>query len=73
MAGLYKITPQAITRHIKASYEEDKLGQNPTCKYYLQVGMEGNRQVSRNKQHYSLAMIITVAGFQFSQIACVST
>jgi hypothetical protein len=60
MADLYQISPQAITQHIKAIYEEDELEQNLTCKSYLQVGMEGSRQVSRNKQHYSLSVIIAV-------------
>lgn len=60
MADLYQISPQAITQHIKAIYEEDELDQNLTCKSYLQVGMEGSRQVSRNKQHYSLSVIIAV-------------
>ncbi|SQB40588.1 Virulence protein [Citrobacter koseri] len=48
IANLYQITPQAITQHIKAIYEEGELEQNATCKSYLQVKQEGNRQVSRN-------------------------
>ena len=46
ISELYQITPQAITQHIKAIYEEEELVQNLTCKYYLQVGLEGNRQVT---------------------------
>lgn len=60
MADLYQISPQAITQHIKAIYDDGELEQNLTCKFYLQVAMEGNRQVSRNKQHYSLPVIIAV-------------
>jgi len=60
ISELYQVTPQAITQHIKAIYEEGELIQDPTCKYYLQVGMEGKRQVKRNKLHYSLAMILAV-------------
>ncbi len=60
MADLYQISPQAITQHIKAIYEEGEADQDLTCKSYLQVGMEGSRQVSRNKQHYSLPVIIAV-------------
>ncbi len=60
MSELYNITPQAITQHVKAIYEEEELVQNSTCKYYLQVGIEGSRQVTRNKLHYSLPMIIAV-------------
>jgi hypothetical protein len=60
MADLYQISPQAITQHIKAVYDEEELDQNLTCKSYLQVALEGDRQVSRNRQHYSLPVIIAV-------------
>lgn len=51
------MTPQAITQHIKATYEEAELEQNATCKSYLQVQQEGARQVSRNILHYSPPLI----------------
>lgn len=76
IASLYQVTPQAITQHIKAIYEENELEQNVTCKSYLQVRQEGTRQVSRNTLHYSLPIIIamgyrvrSVRGTQFRQWA----
>lgn len=70
------MTPQTITRNIKAIYEESELEQNVTCKSYLQVRQEGTRQVSRNTLHYSLPIIIAVGyrvrsvrGTQFRQWA----
>lgn len=60
IANLYQVTPQAITQHIKAIYEEGELEQNATCKSYLQVQREGARQVSRNMLHYSLPVILAV-------------
>lgn len=76
IAHLYQITPQAITQHIKAIYEEGELEQNSTCKSYLQVQQEGSRQISRNKLHYSLPVILAVGyrvrstrGKQFRQWA----
>ncbi|WP_039030215.1 virulence RhuM family protein [Leclercia adecarboxylata] len=76
LASLYQVTPQAITQHIKAIYEEGELEQNATCKSYLQVRTEGNRQVSRNTLHYSLPVIIAIGyrvrssrGTQFRQWA----
>lgn len=76
IASLYQVTPQAITQHIKAIYEENELEQNVTCKSYLQVRQEGTRQVSRNTLHYSLPIIIAVGyrvrsvrGTQFRQWA----
>ncbi len=52
---------QAITQHIKATYEEAELEQNATCKSYLQVQQEGARQVSRNILHYSLDLNLAPA------------
>ncbi|ENJ9373862.1 virulence RhuM family protein, partial [Salmonella enterica] len=76
IANLYQITPQAVTQHIKAIYEEGELEQNATCKSYLQVQQEGSRQVSRNRLHYSLPVILAVGyrvrsprGTQFRQWA----
>ncbi len=76
IASLYQITPQAVTQHIKAIYEEGELEQNATCKSYLQVQQEGGRQVSRNRLHYSLPVILAVGyrvrsprGTQFRQWA----
>ncbi|MBL0872369.1 virulence RhuM family protein [Serratia nevei] len=76
IANLYQVTPQAITQHIKAIYEEAELEQNATCKSYLQVQQEGARQVSRNLMHYSLPVILAVGyrvrsprGTQFRQWA----
>lgn len=60
ISELYQVTPQAITQHIKAIFDEGELEQNLTCKHYLQVQMEGGRSVERNKLHYNLAMIIAI-------------
>ena len=76
MAELYQVTPQAITQHIRAVYDEGELDQNSTCKDYLQVQLEGNREVSRKRLHYSLPVILAVGyrvrsarGTQFRQWA----
>ncbi|BBG60702.1 2-hydroxyacid dehydrogenase [Providencia rustigianii] len=76
IANLYQVTPQAITQHVKAVYEEGELVQNSTCKSFLQVRREGNRQVNRNTLHYNLSMILaigyrvrSVRGTQFRQWA----
>lgn len=60
ISELYQVTPQAITEHIKAIFDEGELEQNLTCKHYLQVQMECGRSVERNKLHYNLAMIIAI-------------
>ncbi|EGQ8678598.1 hydroxyacid dehydrogenase [Vibrio parahaemolyticus] len=60
MADLYQVSSQAITQHIKAVYSEEELEQNSTCKDYLQVQLEGGREVKRNIRHYSLPVILAV-------------
>lgn len=76
MAELYQVSSQAITQHIKAVYSEGELEQNSTCKDYLQVQLEGGREVKRNIRHYSLPVILAVGyrvrstrGTQFRQWA----
>ncbi|HHR6130393.1 TPA: virulence RhuM family protein [Providencia alcalifaciens] len=76
LSNLYHVTPQAITQHIKSIYDEGEVVQNSTCKSFLQVRQEGNRQVSRNTLHYNLSMILaigyrvrSVRGTQFRQWA----
>ncbi len=60
MAKLFDTTTQNITMHIKNIYEEKELNMNSTCKNFLQVRKEGNRNVSRKLIHYNLDMILSV-------------
>lgn len=76
LAELYQISPQAVTQHIRAIYKEGELTEEATCKKYLQVQTEGERQIKRQLKHYSLPLIIAVGyrvrstrGTQFRQWA----
>jgi hypothetical protein len=60
MAELFQSTPQNITTHIRAIYEDMELSEEATCKQYLQVQTEGRRTVQRRLKHYNLDMIIAV-------------
>jgi hypothetical protein len=60
MAELYQTTPQNITLHLKAIYQEGELDPQATCKEFLQVQSEGSREVSRNRKFYNLPAIIAV-------------
>ena len=60
MAELYQTTPQNITLHLKAIYQEGELDPQVTCKEFLQVQSEGARRVSRNRKFYNLPAIIAV-------------
>lgn len=63
IADLFQTTPQNVTIHLKAIYEEGELVEAATCKDYLQVRQEGSRQVSRNLRHYRLEVVLAV-GFR---------
>lgn len=63
IAELFEVTPQAVTQHVRAIYEEGELEEAATCKDYLQVRTEGSREVSRQITHYSLPVILAV-GFR---------
>ena len=60
MAELYQTTPQTITTHIKNIYEDGELDMDSTCKDYLQVQSEGDREVQRARKFYNLDMILAV-------------
>jgi len=48
MAELFDTTPQNITQHLKNIYAEGEADQTATCKDFLQVQKEGEREVKRN-------------------------
>ncbi len=54
MAELFQTTPQNINIHLKNIYAEGELDEEATCKDYLQVQIEGGRQVERQQRFYSL-------------------
>lgn len=60
IAELYRTTPQNITLHIKNIYEDGELEEISTCKNYLQVQTEGDRQVKRDIKFYNFDMILAI-------------
>ena len=60
MAELFQVKPQNITMHLKNVFEEGELYEKATCKDYLQVQKEGNREVKRKQKYYNLDAIISV-------------
>ena len=65
MAELFQTSSQNITMHIKNIYAEGELSEEATCKDYLQVQLEGGREVKRKRKHYSLDVAISV-GYRVS-------
>ncbi len=76
MAELFQTTPQNITLHIRNIYGDGEQSEQSTCKEYLQVRRERERQVQRALKHYNLDLILAVGyrvrsprGTQFRQRA----
>ena len=60
MAELFQTTSQNITIHLKNIFEEGELEEKATCKDFLQVQKEGDREVKRKQKFYNLDAIISV-------------
>ncbi len=60
MAELFQTTSQNITIHLKNIFEEQELEESSTCKEFLQVQIEGGREVKRKRLYYNLDAIISV-------------
>ena len=63
LAELYNVTVPTINEHINKIFSDSELNENSTIRKFRIVQTEGNRQVSREVNHYSLKMIIAV-GFK---------
>ena len=49
-----------VTRHLRNIYNSGELEESATCKDFLQLRQEGQRQVRRQATHYNLDAIISV-------------
>jgi len=63
MATLYDVSVPAVSQHLKRIYADNELERDATVKQYLMVQTEGEREVQRKVDHYSLQAIIAV-GFK---------
>ncbi|WP_291975563.1 RhuM family protein [Lutibacter sp.] len=57
---LFQTTPHHKTIHLKNIFKEGELEEKATCKDFLQVQIEGKREVKRERQFYNLDAIISV-------------
>ena len=60
LAQVFQTTRQNIGQHIKNIYEEKELDPSATIKKFFIVQTEGDREVSRNIEHYSLDMVLAL-------------
>jgi prophage maintenance system killer protein len=78
MVELFNSSKANISEHIKHIYDDKELNKKTTVRKFRTVQKEGNRQVTRDRDHYNLDMIISVGyrvnskrGIQFRQWATV--
>ena len=69
LAELFATSKQNISLHVKNIFQEGELIREATVKEYLTIQTEGNRQISRNIEHYNLDMIISLGYRVRSQAA----
>lgn len=63
MAVLYDVDVRTINYHIKKILEDSEVPENSTIRKFRIVQKEGDREIERDVNHYSLQMIIAV-GFK---------
>lgn len=63
LATLYDVEVNTINIHIKKIFEDVELEESATIRKFRIVQTEGNRQVSREVEHYGLQMVMSV-GFK---------
>lgn len=76
MAELFRTSPQNVTQHIRSIHGDGEQSEGATCKEFLQVRLEGAREIKRAIRLYSLDVILAVGyrvrgdrGTQFRQWA----
>lgn len=67
LAELFAVTTATINHHLKNIFETGELDPKATIRKFLIVRQEGNRQVSRDIEHYNLDAIISV-GYRVNSI-----
>ncbi|VAW88338.1 Putative DNA-binding protein in cluster with Type I restriction-modification system [hydrothermal vent metagenome] len=60
IAELFQVKPQNITMHLTNVFADEELHEATTCKDFLQVQVEGVREVKRTRKFYNLDAIISV-------------
>ena len=60
MAELFQTDRTSIVRHINKIYADDELDRDSTCAKIAQVQKEGNREVIRQVEFYSIDVILSV-------------
>ncbi|MDQ7831591.1 MAG: type II toxin-antitoxin system RelE/ParE family toxin [Desulfovibrionaceae bacterium] len=68
MAVLYQTSPQNISMHLKAIFQEGELAEKATCKDFLQVRTEGNRSILTMLHASASPEGMNLPGFRLHQL-----
>ena len=60
MTQLYQVAKSSISEHIRNIYQDGELEEAATVRKFRTVQTEGNREVTRERDHYNLDMILAV-------------
>ncbi len=60
MAELFGRDKSVISRHIRNAIEEGEVGEAATVAKFVTVQSEGDREVERSREYYTLEVIISV-------------
>ena len=60
MTQLYQVAKSSISEHIRNIYQDGELEEAETVRKFRTVQTEGNREVTRESDHYNLDMILAV-------------
>jgi hypothetical protein len=67
IAELFQVEVHTINYHIKNIFKQKELDKNPTIRKIRIVQKEGDREVERDIEHYSLDMIISI-GYRVNSV-----
>ncbi len=67
IAEIFNVTPQNVTLHLKNIFRDGELHEQGTCKDFLQVQKEGNREVKRTVKLYNLDVMIAI-GYRVNSV-----
>ena len=60
MTQLYQVAKSSISEHIRNIYQDGELEEAATVRKFRTVQTEGSREVTRERDHYNLDMILAV-------------
>jgi len=69
IAELFQVAVPTVNEHLKGIYDEGELSAGATIRKFRIVRLEGNRQVTREIEHYNLPAILAVGYRARSQSA----